>query len=138
MHREWPYRAFLLFWLALSAQVALAQCQITDTYNVGVSQTTQLNRKPITVLAFGTSVMWGDGLKQENTFRPLVTNWASSEARNSTRLITFAHSAALLGRPEPKDAPNSLPELADLNNPRPTVDEQIRCAGGMRELRGQT
>ena len=118
----------------MSAWSASAQCKVTDDYDVSFGQRSGRPLKPITVLAFGTSLMWGDGLKQENTFRHIVADWAASEARRPSHLVTFAHSAALLGPPEPRYAPNPVPELADLNDPRPTVDEQIRCAGGMRDL----
>ena len=85
---------------------------------------------PLTVLAFGTSVMWGDGLKPADTFRYLVADWVTAQAGRPVQLTTFAHSAALLLLPIPGSSitPNPAPSIGDLNNALPSVDDQIECA----------
>jgi hypothetical protein len=85
---------------------------------------------PLTILAFGTSVMWGNGLNQSDTFRYKVADWIATQASMPVQLTTFAHSSALLSPPEPGEsvAANPAPWIGDLNNSLPSVDEQIECA----------
>ena len=88
----------------------------------------------LTVLAFGTSVMWGDGLRQENTFRYQVTDWIAAQTNRTVTLATFAHSGALLNTPTSSVTPNPAPSVGDLNSSLPSVDQQIECASGMGDL----
>jgi hypothetical protein len=93
--------------------------------------------KPVTVLAFGTSLMWGDGLKQPDTFRYKVADWVAAQAGRPVQLTTYAHSAALLSPPAPGSSipANPAPSIGDLNNALPTVDAQIECAANSDSLR---
>jgi hypothetical protein len=74
--------------------------------------------------------MWGDGLKQPDTFRYKVVNWLAAQAERPVQLTTFAHSAALLSSPatESPISSNPAPSIGDLNNAVPSVDDQIECA----------
>jgi hypothetical protein len=93
---------------------------------------------PLTILAFGTSLMWGDGLKQSDTFRYKVADWVALQVGRPVQLTTFAHSSALLSPVVPGSsmAANPAPSIGDLNSALPSVDEQIECAANSDSFRG--
>ena len=121
-----------LFWLTSSGCVPSAQtCGSTvPTDSVLIPPPTGVAATPLTILAFGTSLMWGDGLNQTDTFRYKVAAWVAAQAGRPVQLTTYAHSAALLSPPAPGSsiAANPAPSIGDLNNALPSVDEQIECA----------
>jgi len=121
-----------LFWLTSAGWVFGQQpCGLTvPTDSVLRPWPTAAATTPLTILAFGTSLMWGDGLKQSDTFRYKVADWVAAQAGRPVQLTTFAHSAALLSPPAPGSSigANPAPSIGDLNNALPSVDEQIECA----------
>jgi hypothetical protein len=84
----------------------------------------------LSVVALGTSLTWGDGVKQPDTFRYKVADWITQQTGRPVQLTTFAHSAAILADPPPGVAvgPNPAPTIGDINSAVPSVDDQIACA----------
>ena len=90
------------------------------------------------MLAFGTSLTWGDGLKQECTYRYLVAGEISERTHRSVELWTFAHSAAYLTDAADAGALalSARPSKGDLNGSIASVssagttsnDGQAECA----------
>jgi hypothetical protein len=84
---------------------------------------------PMVVVAFGTSLMWGDGLLEQNTFRYRTAQWLATYSGRPVRLATYAHSAAVLAaQPDASYPVNPVPDIGDLNYSLPSVDDQIACA----------
>ncbi len=73
--------------------------------------------------------MWGNGLKPENTFRHMVADWIYAQTGRPVELTTYAHSSAVVATANGSShAENSAPWIGDLNNPVPSVDDQIECS----------
>ncbi len=99
-------------------------CSQTDVYPTAAAQ------GALQVLAFGTSVMWGNGLRAKETFRHQLTDWLVEQTGRQVQLITYAHSGALLSRASQQGSipSNPAPELGLINESLPTVEEQVNCA----------
>jgi hypothetical protein len=81
------------------------------------------------MLAIGTSLMWGNGLTPQNTFRHMVADWTYAQTGRPVELTTYAHSSAVVATANGSShAENSAPWIGDLNNPVPSVDDQIECS----------
>lgn len=80
--------------------------------------------------------MWGDGLRENRTFRYQVADWLASQTNRPVDLTTFAHSSALLSNPSAQDptTPNPAPSIGDLNSSLPSVEQQVECASTMNGL----
>jgi hypothetical protein len=125
-----------LMLLAVASAAQAQSCPATDLYLTATPPAASTSGRPFGILAFGTSIMWGDGLLQPHTMRYQIADWVSASTRRPVQLTTFAHSAALLGSPEQTSAA-PLPvtaEPGDLNNAMPTVDQQIACAAATPTL----
>jgi hypothetical protein len=112
------------------ASAVQAQSCATNLYPPSTAPSPGTGAQPFSILAFGTSIMWGDGLLQSHTMRYQIADWISASTQRPVQLITFAHSAAVLGSPAQTNAaplPISV-EPGDLNNAMPSVDQQIACA----------
>lgn len=139
--------------LIISCQAARAEgCWSTDNYvtqHISIGSAQPSANKPaevqspfpsgsriLSVVALGTSLMWGDGLKQPDTFRYEVANWITQQTARPVQLTTFAHSAAYLDGPPPDVTvgPNPAPWVGDINWNVPSVDDQITCATGQYQL----
>ncbi|HTS08450.1 MAG TPA: hypothetical protein VMP68_22965 [Candidatus Eisenbacteria bacterium] len=126
-----PILVLLLMYLSSSAYGQT--CVATGNSLVSSGAQTRSDLPPIKMIAFGTSVTWGNGLREDNTFRHIVANWVSAQTNRSVQLYTFAHSSALLvNQPaEPPTEPNPDPGAGDLDYSVPSVDQQIDCASSM-------
>ena len=126
----------LLMALAMSTSVFAGDCYLTDVHPFGSDIAPKTPVPPLTVVAFGTSVTWGDGLHQKNTFRYLVSSWLAQATGRRVLLWTFAHSDSYLveiaGDKEYSPDPNN----GALNGNYPTVDQQIDCAANEFGLGG--
>jgi lysophospholipase L1-like esterase len=72
---------------------------------------------PLTVLAFGDSAMWGNGLKDDYKYVHLVAQYVADGTGRSVRLVTYAHSGAKIA-----DESNSCYEPLNSSDPRPPGD----------------
>lgn len=90
---------------------------------------------PLKVLAFGTSLMWGNGLKEPHTFRKLTAQWLADQTKRPVQITTFAHSAAFLATPgtgTPLEG-NQDWAIGDLNASLPSVQQQVGCAASRND-----
>jgi hypothetical protein len=119
------------------ARLSIGQnCSQTDSYSTPVRNDGRPDVVKLRIIAFGTSLMWGNGLRQNETFRHVLTDWVAEETARPVELTTFAHSGALLTRASQQGAIPENPALSigDLNASLPTVDEQIDCAAATAGL----
>jgi hypothetical protein len=99
-----------------------ANCYLTD-YKV-IPYAGDAGLVPLKVIAFGTSLTWGDGLKEESTYRYLVASYVGQQTKRTVAVWTFAHSAAYLT--DASDAGtlalSAAPSKGDLNGSIPAVE----------------
>ena len=118
--------AFLLFAAVICAMLPSgawgANCYLTD-YKV-IPYAGDASLVPLKVIAFGTSLTWGDGLKEESTYRYLVASYVGQQTKRTVAMWTFAHSAAYLT--DASDAGtlalSAAPSKGDLNGTIPAVE----------------
>lgn len=118
--------AFLLFAAVICSILPSgawgANCNLTD-YKV-IPYAGDASLLPLKVIAFGTSLTWGDGLKEESTYRYLVASYVAQQTKRTVAMWTFAHSAAYLT--DASDAGtlalSAAPSKGDLNGSIPAVE----------------
>lgn len=110
---------------ACAAYAATPNCTPTDASPVWKG-----NGAPLKVLALGTSLMWGNGLKLPRTFRYQVAEEVAKRTGRPVQLTTFAHSAALLGLAGQGASTEGVSTWTwgDLNYSEPSVHDQMDCA----------
>lgn len=91
--------------------------------------------KPLKIVTFGDSAMWGNGDLPKQRIAWLVGQSVANETQRTVVVDAFAHSGARLKRVDPDkgwllplDGENAL---SDLDAERPTTEEQIVCASGI-------
>lgn len=87
---------------------------------------------PLTMLAFGDSAMWGNGLKDDSKYAHLVAQYVAEGTGRSVKLITYAHSGAKIADDsnscyEPLISSDQRPP-GDLNAGLPTTLQQEAAA----------
>jgi hypothetical protein len=87
---------------------------------------------PLTMLAFGDSAMWGNGLRDDSKYVHLVAQYVADATGRSVRLVTYAHSGARIADEsdscyEPLTASDQRPP-GDLNAGLPTTLQQEAAA----------
>jgi lysophospholipase L1-like esterase len=131
--------------LALLLSIAFAQQAFPQT-SVGPSAPqTAAARHPLRILALGDSVMWGQGLRDENKFSYKLRDWLCKQrgggvcqSKEDVQLHVEAHSGAVIGEPE-RDRDKAAAErfirevapvryYGEVNNGYPTVGGQIKLA----------
>ncbi|HYL01415.1 MAG TPA: hypothetical protein VEU78_09470 [Steroidobacteraceae bacterium] len=89
---------------------------------------------PLTMLAFGDSAMWGNGLDDEHKYVHLVAQYVADGTGRSVRLVSYAHSGAKIADQsnscyEPL-VPSDQRPPGDLNAGLPTTLQQEAAAAG--------
>jgi hypothetical protein len=132
----WSMLAVAICGVQLYAQSCIVPHVVTDTVVVTPADR-NVTGQPLKMIAFGTSLMWGNGLKGPHTFRYLVAESVAEKSGRPVALTTFAHSAALLGVPQPGAdlEGDSNWDVGDLNYSLPAVHQQIDCAAGLPETK---
>jgi hypothetical protein len=74
------------------------------------SKAVSIHTGPFTVLAFGDSVVWGQGLAETHKFTALVRQWLNASLSYPVELKSFAHSGAHL-TPHASDPVTVVPQL---------------------------
>lgn len=139
MNRRGPRGSFLIFVVLIStAGYAFSEtCYLTNFSSFPSPSSNSAG--PLNVVALGSSVMWGDGLHTEHTFRYQVAEWLATTTDKPVRLWTFAHSAAFLKVISGTGTLSPDPRVGALNGnwPEgvyPAVTEQVNCAAGRHSL----
>lgn len=101
-------------------------CRQTEIYSAGAAATANT----LHLLAFGTSLMWGNGLRPAETLRHLVADSVAQQSERPVQLTTYAHSGALLTS---ASLTGSIPvnpalDIGAINQALPSVDDQVNCA----------
>ena len=108
--------------------------------------------RPLNMVVLGDSIMWGQGLEEEEKFSTLVAQWLESATGRTVRRHVFAHSGAILGgnvddeqdTPRFGEVPATLPSIAaqlpsavgtlgNLGVPRDEVD-LVLMDGGINDV----
>ena len=133
----------LIIGLTLLLIITAAQQALPQTY-VGPAAP-QAARRPLRILTLGDSVMWGQGLYDENKFSHRLRDWLCKlrsggicQNKEDVQLHVEAHSGAIIAEPKmEKDKAleeRFLREVApiryygEVNNAYPTVGGQIKLA----------
>jgi hypothetical protein len=87
-----------------------------------------LKTRPFNMVAFGDSVMWGQGLLPEHKYAYKVKDWVASQLRKPVNLDLRAHSGAVT---YPESSPGLTSHVYDGEVPAdwPTISAQIAAAG---------
>lgn len=100
---------------------------------------------PFRVLAFGDSVMWGQGIEERSKFTTLVVNALRARLPVDVEFRSLAHSGATLLPPADEPVPLGFDETrlathGEVPNTYPTIGFQFRVQGPqvLRELGART
>jgi hypothetical protein len=85
----------------------------------------------LTIIAFGDSVVWGNGDVAEHKWVQLVGKRIADDTGRPVEVFSYAHSGAALVNPVGAVVPtlNGVPQ-GDLNSAEPNVPEQATCVAG--------
>ncbi|MDQ6886125.1 MAG: SGNH/GDSL hydrolase family protein [Gemmatimonadota bacterium] len=84
--------------------------------------------RPFNILAFGDSIMWGQGLTQDLKFATLVKNWVASQLPGrSVTLQSFAHSGAII-QPSLSAAQDAVVHDGEVPEDYPSITAQLSRA----------
>jgi lysophospholipase L1-like esterase len=87
----------------------------------------QVPTRPFNILAFGDSIMWGQGLSHNSKFATLVKDWVG--ANLSGRAVTLqilAHSGAVIQPKQGTDGPTGWE--GEVPSPTPSINHQLNSA----------
>jgi lysophospholipase L1-like esterase len=92
---------------------------------------------PLTLLAFGDSAMWGNGLDADHKYVDLVAQYVADGTGRAVHLVTYAHSGANIADEsnscyEPLLASDKRPP-GDLNAGLPTTLQQEAAAAAVKD-----
>jgi len=109
-----------------------------------------MNGPAINMLVLGDSIMWGQGLSEDEKISYQVQEWLCDQTKRPVRLWREAHSGAVLDTAEPKENGGAKPkephcekrdELlkefgGEVNDCEPTIPQQLEHALGNLRLIG--
>jgi lysophospholipase L1-like esterase len=79
--------------------------------------------RPFNILAFGDSIMWGQGLREDQKFATLVKNWVTANMLGrAVTFESFAHSGA---RIMPHEMDGAAPFAGEVPSKFPSVHKQL-------------
>ena len=108
------YFLCLLIFLVVSAPAAAADC-----LNKRVP-----DKDPLHMLVLGDSVMWGQGLREEEKFSSRVKCWLEEKLDREVKVHVEAHSGAVISG-APADRLEFVTSDGEVNNSSPTINEQL-------------
>jgi lysophospholipase L1-like esterase len=101
--------------LILTSTVARADC---------VSQVQLAADDPLHMLVIGDSIMWGQGLRDDEKFSSRVKCWLEEKTRREVKVHVEAHSGAVISGTFAAQAPYTSPD-GEVNLSSPTINEQL-------------
>lgn len=138
-------RVFLRGLTLLLLCSVVAQYTFSKTFIGLAASQTPVAKRPLRMLVLGDSVMWGQGLLDENKFSYRLRNWlceqrgnAGCQNKEDVHLHVEAHSGAIVSRPKKKKDKEEEERFTrnvapirfygEVNNPYPTVWGQVDLA----------
>ena len=114
-----PYRAFplpfaLLVLLLLSASSAFADCP--NQIGIAVDD-------PFQMLVIGDSIMWGQGLREEEKFSTRVKCWLQQKTSREVKVHVEAHSGAVISGAAESTVFSAA--SGEVNSKTPTINQQL-------------
>jgi lysophospholipase L1-like esterase len=105
----------LSFMFVLAASNALAECneQVKPAVN-----------DPLHMLVIGDSIMWGQGLREEEKFSSRVKCWLQEKTKREVRVHVEAHSGAVVSAASAAKL-SFTTSNGEVNLPAPTINEQL-------------
>jgi len=114
-HKIIPLPLVLVVLFLLSATSALADCP--DPVNPSVNS-------PLQMLVIGDSIMWGQGLREEEKFSSRVKCWLQERTAREVKVHVEAHSGAVIsGAAAAK--PTFTAASGEVNLTTPTINDQL-------------
>jgi lysophospholipase L1-like esterase len=99
-----------------------------EEFSGEISNSVTVQARPFNIIAIGDSVMWGQGLNEQNKFTRKVANWLQGEIGKAVNLRNIARSGAVTypdaGPSSREDAP--LPDNNEVPWSFPTISYQAR------------
>ena len=114
----------MLVALAATFLFSLATAQAQNS-QPAASETTA---RPLNMLVLGDSIAWGQGLKDEHKAWHQVKAWLRQTTGREVRERIEAHSGAVIGSAEERQAGSHASLDGEVNRAVPTVNEQIDTA----------
>ena len=105
----------LLILLFLTAGQAFGACQ---------NETKPSATPPLQMLVLGDSIMWGQGLRDEEKFSSRVKCWLQEKINREVKVHVEAHSGAVIAA-APGAKLNFATANGEVNLPTPTINEQL-------------
>jgi lysophospholipase L1-like esterase len=82
------------------------------------------SNEPLQMLVLGDSIMWGQGLREEEKFSSRVKCWLQERTNREVRVHVEAHSGAVISA-EPAARLSFTTANGEVNLPTPTINEQL-------------
>jgi lysophospholipase L1-like esterase len=79
---------------------------------------------PLQMLVLGDSIMWGQGLREEEKFSSRVKCWLEEKTDREVRVHVEAHSGAVISA-APATPPKFVTAAGEVNLSTPTINEQL-------------
>lgn len=113
-----PHRALLLAFSLLVLILLNATSAFADCPNQGAVAVDD----PLQMLVLGDSIMWGQGLREEEKFSSRVKCWLEEKTKRAVAVHVEAHSGAVLA----SSARPTFPVLSgEVNSTLPTINQQL-------------
>src|SRR5882672_7262261 len=115
------HRAFLLplglmiLFLLSAAGTAFADCPNQRTFAVD---------DPFHMLVLGDSIMWGQGLKEDEKFSSRIRCWLQEKVNREVKVHVEAHSGAVISGGSSAQ-PAFIPASGEVNSTTPTINQQL-------------
>lgn len=93
-------------------------------FQSGPSSEVNIKLGPLNVLAVGDSVMWGQGLLDQNKFTMKVKDWLQTNVGRPVNLVHLAHSGGIFG-PNPPAASEPNAVQGEVPTDFPTLGRQV-------------
>lgn len=114
-HKTIPLPLVLIVLFLVSATTALADCP--DPVNPSVNS-------PLQMLVIGDSIVWGQGLREEEKFSSRVKCWLQERTAREVKVHVEAHSGAVIsGTAATK--PTFTAASGEVNLTTPTINDQL-------------
>jgi lysophospholipase L1-like esterase len=115
------------FQQALFLPVGLTVLFLLTTTTAAAGCANQVNpasNNPLQMLVIGDSIMWGQGLREEEKFSSRIKCWLEEKTNREVKVHVEAHSGAVLFA-DPGSSFGFTSPNGEVNLPNPTINEQL-------------